>query len=218
MSYQNALIGIKRIYKAQIIMLISTIVTILTAIISNFVIASSAYQGRGYSSNGARNTLIVLGVFSLAYIALMIVAFILNLMGLSSAKKDETSFASAMIFAWIGIAASILYSVTGKNPLFSWIVNLCNLLTSLFIIKGIINIANKLGESQMQMKGSRLFTIMIIVWVLGVINDFLKQFSTFKGIVVFLYFILSIISYIMYLSFLSDTGKMMERNWNSEWI
>ena len=216
MRFPNAYKGVGRIYKAQILMLITAILMIVSGIILIAAAQNSTTEDGALAAVGGSAVIMIITSI------LMIVAFILNLMGISSAMKDEPSFKTAMICVGIGIGASVLSSVLSSNgtisDVFSWISSAANICVTLLIIQGICVLADKLGDPEMVDKGKRLAYMLLAVQVLALIASIISaifQKSTSglvtAGAIVIISAIIDIVAYFMYLGYLSKAKKMLEQ-------
>ena len=119
MKFPNAYNGVKKIFTAEILSLIGTISLIIAAIL---VLATGAMVETGAADAAVNETMGMaagFAIFGLVGSILMLVAFIMNLVGILSARKDEGLFNTALAFTIIGIVAAVLTSLFSKNELFS---------------------------------------------------------------------------------------------------
>lgn len=208
MQFPNAAKGVSRIYTAEILALIASVVVLAGAIV--------ALIGAGAGSGGS---LAIGGILVIASSVVMIISFIMNIVGVGNASKDEDSFKRAMIAIIVGIIASILASAFSANEVVANIANavskVCELLVTLFCIIGIGNLAVKLGNSAVKEKADNLLKLIIAVQVISIIFSIVAVIFTSKfmtvvaGILALAAAVCSIIVYILYLSLLSKGKKML---------
>jgi hypothetical protein len=161
-----------------------------------------------------------MGVSSIALLAagvLAIIGFILNLVGLVQAKKDDGGFKIALIFALICIALSIVSSIlTTINPFISgwmeFVVTIFELAVFEYVVIGIMSLSNQLGDQGMVSFGSKvrmlisiLYIVLLIIRLFGNIN------VTFAGVVGIVGAILELVVYIGYLIYLAKAKKMLTK-------
>ena len=95
------------------------------------------------------------------------------------------------------------------------ISKLASLLVTIFVISGIMNLAEKLGDSAMVEKGKKIYYIIICVNVLALIANIIVSIfggmtvSMIAAILAIIAAILSIIQYFFYLSYLAKAKKML---------
>ena len=214
MRFPNAYNGIKKLFTAEIL----DIVVAVIGIIAGGVLVATVGKGTIDEADAAG----VLGAGFLGVIAgiVAIVSFILQLLGLSQASKDEKYFKDALIAALAGIIVSILQSSFAKNALlsgiFSAISTVCSLLITVMVVNGIISLARKIGDTEVERKGKNIFKILILVYVLTAIAELLsaifgkKDVSSLAGMLTVVAGIFAVLSAIFYISLLSKAKKMLQ--------
>ena len=213
MQFPNALEGVKKIYKAEIIALISAVVMVIAALI---MIVGAAAESAGGVLGG--------GVLFIAVAVLGIIAFIMNLVGLNKAKLDDDNFKTALYITIIGIVASILLGATKEgtllNSLGSNVDKICEFLVTWFVCTGIISLSDKLGDEAMRQRGVNARKLLLIGWcvniVISILGDvFEASESGAVGIIALVLMLASavieIIVYILYLKLLSKARTMLEK-------
>lgn len=223
MKFPNAAKGIKKIYSAEIMKLVSYICLIVAAVIG--VIAIAAATGTGGSDTGLAVFAGGVGavVLVIAFIVLLIISFIMNLVGFINASHDGDSFKTALIFLILGIIMSALSGFfTAKNSgvgnVFYSLSTLSDTLATIFVIAGGVKLADRLNVGEVSRKGSNVLKLIIVVEIITFIVSFISTFmggvatSIVSAVLLLTAFILSFIKYIMYLSFLSQAKKMLMEN------
>ena len=104
MRFPNASAGVKKLYTSEILSLIALIFALITAIAGFFTIGVIDAGVDGAVNAG----LGVTGVFTILTAILSLIAFILSLVGLSRAGKDEPAFKYALYATFIGIVVSVV--------------------------------------------------------------------------------------------------------------
>ena len=220
MEFSNALRGIKKIRTSEILSLIVAVLgavgggLILSAVRSAKTVENAVSAGGGAVVGGSI-VAVVAGI-------LAIIAFILQLIGLSAAGKDENCFRPAFIIAIIGIVVSVLQTVFAKNALlsgvFEVISNVVSPIITYLCIGGIISIARKLGNEDMAQRGTKLVKIIIALYVIVLIIKLLETIlgsgdvvKAISGVLAIVAGILSIVILITYLKYLGRAVKMLEQ-------
>ena len=108
MRFPNALEGVKKIYKAEVIGLIGALFGFVAAILA-LAGVSAGEDGLGLVAVG--------GILIIAMAVLLVISFIMNLVGLNKAKPDEENFKNALTMVIIGIIAGILLGATKEGTL-----------------------------------------------------------------------------------------------------
>ena len=97
----NARRGIKTLYQAQALMFISAGITLVLGLLS----VGAGYAG---ANDLATGMLGATGIASIALVVISVIAFIMRLVGLFRASKDEKSFLGAFIVTLVGLGCSIM--------------------------------------------------------------------------------------------------------------
>ena len=214
--YTNAYEGIKKIHKAEILALIATILLLIGSIISatGIQVGETTSSGEGLLVGG--------GLLVIAAAVLMIIAAIMNIIGVNRASKDESAFKNALIALLFGIAANILVSAFSNNPTISSIgktlVNVTEILASYYICTGIINLADRLGNSDVSTRGQKVRTILMGIWVASAVLNVLstlfgsnETMQAFIGIIAIVGGIISIVAYFLYIGLLGRAKNMLAK-------
>ena len=208
MQFPNALEGVKKIYKAEIIALIGGIV--------GFVAAILALVG---AKSGSVGGLAGGGFLIIAASVLFIIAFIMNIVGLNKAKPDEENFKNALNMVLVGIVLSIVVGATKEGTLIHTLgdslSNICNLLVNYLVATALLNLANRLGDAAVAQKAKTVRTLLTVVWIIALVlqvigNTFTAKAGTISFILVLIASVIEIIAYIIYLVLLGKARRMLE--------
>lgn len=208
MQFPNALEGVKKIYKAEIIALIGGIV--------GFVAAILALVG---AKSGSVGGLAGGGFLIIAASVLFIIAFIMNIVGLNKAKPDEENFKNALYMVLVGIVLSIVVGATKEGTLIHTLgeslSNICNLLVNYLVATALLNLANRLGDAAVAQKAKTVRTLLTVVWIITLVlqvigNTFTAKAGTIAFILVLIASVIEIIAYIIYLVLLGKARRMLE--------
>ena len=215
MRYPNAFKGVSQIYKAELIAILAVICTGIGAILAIFGVGvadvGSEAVGKGFAITG--------GLFVIATAVLMIVSYILNIIGVGNAAKDESGFRSAMIAIIIGIVASIVAGIFSNKEVVCLLAQLvskiCDIMVFWFCIGGIRNLADKMNDRNIANKADSFTKLIIGIYVVGIvlaiIGSFVKAGGFLDGFIDVAGSICSIIAYLSYLSLLKGARDMLAR-------
>ena len=214
--FPNAYEGVKKIYKAEIMALIASVLLLIGSIIS-----ATGLQA-GESTASGEGLLVGGGLLVIVAAVLMIIAAIMNIIGVNRASKDEAAFKNALIALLFGIAANILTSAFSNNPTISSIgktlANVTEILASYYICTGIINLADRLSDSDVSARGKKIRSILMGIWVASaVLNVLTTLFGTSEamqvvvGIIAIIGGIISIVAYFLYIGLLGKAKDMLAR-------
>ena len=215
MRYPNAYKGVSQIYKAELIAILAVICTGIGAILAIFGVGvadvGSEAVGKGFAITG--------GLFVIATAVLMIVSYILNIIGVGNAAKDESGFRSAMIAIIIGIVASIVAGIFANKEVVCLIAQLvsriCDVMVFWFCIGGIRNLAEKMNDRNIANKADSFIKLIIGIYVVGIvlaiIGSFVKVGGFLDGFIDVAGAACSIVAYLSYLSLLRGAKDMLAR-------
>ena len=217
MRFPNAASGVKKIFTAEILALISEILLLFAGVL--VVIALGAAQNNANDSL-ALGTLAGFAIFGFGATVIAVIAFILKIVGISQASKDENSFKTAIICLIIGIVGSLVYSIfQTSSPTVASIGNLIyqlmNLFVTIFVISGIIKLADQLNDGVVSAKGSTLLKLITVIYALTIIANIIVlilggySVSIVAAIIYLIALILTVVQYFMYLAYLSNAKKML---------
>ncbi|WP_316608711.1 hypothetical protein [uncultured Ruminococcus sp.] len=222
MKFPNAAKGVKRIFTAEILGLISTILLIIgfVLLIPAVLVAKNGAEGLEGAAIGAT---VAMGVFVLIAGVLSIIAFIMNIIGISNASKDEENFKSALLFLILGLVAKAASITIGRfvkdaavaTGMLDSASSLLNIFVTIFVISGIVKLADRLNRGDISAKGTNVLKILIAVNVLSLIASFVASVmggpvaSGVSLVLAIVSAVLSLVQYIMYLSLLGKAKKML---------
>ena len=222
MKFPNAANGVKKIFTAEILSLIAGICMFVMIVL--LVVALAAANAVSGGSDGAAVGAVASGagtlVFGIGSGVLAIIAFILNIVGISKASKDEESFRMALYAVIGGIILTVIGTAFNNvNGYVSSIMQalqvVADLLVLLYVIQGIRYLSLKLNRPDIDRKGQNLFKIIFVVLVLQFIARIVviifggMAASITAAIIALIAVILSVIEYILYLAFLAKAKKML---------
>lgn len=242
MTYPNAHAGVKKVYSAHILYLIAVVLILAGVIWFAFSAKMITSEGVDLSALEAlqddpQNALNVVGptaVPMLAGIVILIVAFIMHLVGLSKAGKDEGAFKAAfwVMIVWlilsvvlafifpansegasaqslsinIGVGTSSVSSVVGLIACF---------IAMLLTVKGVMNLAGKLNRADMISRGKTLTLLLVIEFVLNAVVSvfgFLNTSDAVTAVVGYVSYastLFAIIVFFVMLGYLGSAKKML---------
>jgi hypothetical protein len=217
--YPNAYDGIKKIYSGEILSLIAILVggvsAIVTAITSGIIESGVEDVANSIAFLGGSAVLIIAGVIT-------IISFFLNIIGISKASKDEPNFKKASTWLIISLLASAGTSFFKNNELLTTgiqtIYQIAEVLVTIYVLAGIIALAEKMGREDVKKKAvssrTMILIIYVIVLVLTVFSGFANAGDTttiITGVLGIAALIAMIAAYILYLKALSGAKKMLAK-------
>lgn len=213
MKYPNAYEGIKRIYRAEILEIVALVLTVAASVLPTFLTEGSSEANVGIVTAA--------GGFLIAMMVVSVIAFFLNISGISRASADEPEFKKAMIYTIGGIAAGLLANVFEEGSigvrLLEVVQSTARMFTMLAVINGIMALAKKLMNREEAARGKRaenlLFLVVGLSLILQLISVFLKESESLMmvgGLLGIVAMILMIAAICTYLKLLSRARKMLK--------
>ena len=223
MTFSNAYHGVKKIFTAELLKLIGGVCLLIAAILSVLTAgaaANGAAVGAGVSGAGTI-------IFMAAGFVLPIVGYIMNLVGLHQAGKDEDGFGTAFIVSIFALIIAVIAGIfTGFN-LFSPIADniatviqrICEIVVFVLVVGGVASLAARLGKENMIGNANAVLTIYIVCWVIAILASLVDVIfginattATITSIASIVVAVFLIIGYIVYLVFLGEAKNMLRDN------
>jgi len=217
MRFPNAFRGVKKIWLAELLMLLAAVLGIILIVV---IAANSTLVGEDVVVNedAVKTPAAILGICT-ALIAL--VAFILNLVGLINARSDDSAFRIALLVTVLGIIASAVSAIWSSNQgLVKWMdtaLTIFSMLASYYVLTGIANLAEQYPDpatKALALKSRTLVegTFCATAIFKFIINIFkIQDGSTIYTILSIVALVLELVSYILYLRALSRGKKMLAK-------
>ena len=214
MRFPNAYRGVKKIWLAELLMLLAAIVGIIMVIVAAM---NGSMVGEDIVINeGVKTPIAVLGIVTAV---ILLIGFILNLVGLINANNDDSAFRIALLVTILGVVASAISAIWSNNEtLNKWMdtaITICSMFASYYVLTGIANLAEKMSDaatkalalkSRTLVEGSfcatALFKLIISIFKI-------QDGSTISTILAVVALLLELVSYILYLRALSKGKKML---------
>ena len=217
MRFPNAFRGVKKIWLAELLMLLAAIVGIVLIVV---IAANSSLVGEEVIVNedAVKTPAAILGIGT-ALIAL--VAFVLNLLGLINARKDDSAFSIALFVTLLGIVASVISSIwSGNQGLVKWmdtVLTICSMFASYYVLTGIANLAEQFPDEATKALALKSRTLVegtfcataIFKLIISIFK--IQDGSTIYTILSIVALVLELVSYVLYLRALSKGKKMLAK-------
>ena len=215
MQFPNAAKGVKRIFTAEILKLIAAVVSIIGILMMIITVAAAKVDSEsGTIAAGVGTAVLLSGAAILA-----LIGAILALVGIINASKDEGAFKSALVCIIVSLCTAIIAGIFSQNSTVMGICqivqNLMGIFVTVFVIKGVSNLAIKIGNDEVASQGKSLLTIIVTIYALSLVANILVLVfggmfaSVTGGIIAVVALVLNIIGYIVYLSLLNKGKNML---------
>ena len=221
MLLKNGKLGVKRMYTAEILLLGAAIVGIVAAVLGIVAAALVASESAGDAALGLG---LASGALSIVAGVLIIVGFIMYLVGIGTAAKDSSLFKTAIVFIFVSIVSAIISTIFSGistswsgyvSDAFELLQSIAELLTVLYIVDGIIDFAQQVGDAKVQQKGATFKWLLMIIYGLAaaIILVFIICGATIGSAIAisvlgFVSSILSVVKYFVFLTFLAKAKNM----------
>ena len=235
MIYPNAYSGVKKIFAAENLSVIGVVVLIVSGVLGLLSAAAgiAAQSADTETASGLYGAAVGFGIPSLILMlgfgVLTVVAFILQIVGVTRASKDERTFKNALFFILVGVIAMVTEQIvyflsgvigqTGADLVNSICTNLwraSTILVTYYIIAGVIALAVKIGNEKIEKQGKTIVTLIMICLVLSLVasvtsNVFVQNGTNevIASVLALASAIIDLIAYIIYLVFLGRAKKML---------
>lgn len=218
MRYPNAAKGIKKIWIAEILGILATVLAVVLVIMVSASHIDTSMSGEEAAQ--ALETAKIAGpvvAFGVVMMLVMLVSYILNLIGILNASKDDVGFKNAL---WVllasiafGIGAGILQN---SNPRVAhWLQvpsTLFELVVTIYVLDGIANLARNLGKNDIVDLSKQCRTWLMCALVLSAAAETFvaigtqgSVLNTASGVAAGL---LQIVGYVIYLRVLYKARQM----------
>ncbi|MBQ9061419.1 MAG: hypothetical protein IJ121_01120 [Eubacterium sp.] len=213
MDYTNSQKGIQKIFIGEILTLISAVISIIAMLLMLVNGSTLNTASSSAAANMSSGGLVFLSS------ALALAAFILTILGIAGASKDESNFKNALAALFVGIIANIAQTaVSGKGALvaglFAVAATFCQFLVTYYIVSGTLNLARAVHDRDVQARGLETLKLILIFYavilVLNIISTVLsaKTLTTAGIITSLLATIASLAVGIVYLRLLNKARGM----------
>ena len=208
MKFMNAYEGLKTLKLAEILNVISIGIALLMSLM--LILKSGSMENIDVSSQEMGNGFVIVLAGIVAFV-LAISSFILQISGINKAKTDDESFDTALMFIIGGIVVAVIGGLASGwlESLMSVVSKVLSLCITLYIIKGIRSVANRIEKTDTDKKGGIIFTVIIVLSVtavvLGIVNVFAPSIS---NIITLIIGGLNIARSIVFLTYLSEAVNM----------
>ena len=213
--FPNAAKGVKRIFTAEILSLIAGVLAVPAFILAVIGAAAAEVDSAGGAIAGLGGASVLLLISGI----LFIIAAVLELVGIINASKDEAAFKIALYAIIASIVISLVRSIFSSA---ATLVSICDILlkvaqivVTVFIIQGVINLAKKVNNEAVAKKGNSLLYIITCIYILSAIASIVVAIfggyaaSFIAGVIAIVGAVLEVVQYVVFLVLLAQAKKML---------
>ena len=211
MSYENARNGIGKVFTSQILAIIAAVCTLIAGIMAALLIGAASAESAG----GAVASGIGVTVFTIGSYVLILIAFILELVGLNKAGKDSEQLKKAFTITIVSIVVELVIAIiTSLTGGVAWVKQIGDIVATILTLLVTYNVLYGCAglKPELTDKANSVWKMYLIVIILSIILAVLGAILGAVGItatsavitmvLLVIDFILDIVSYFMYLGFL----------------
>ena len=210
--YMNVKKGLDQLYLSQILRIVELVLTIITTLLGALTIGLAFLASGGLASLFA----ILTGLFAIVLILAMIGDFVLGLLGILNASKDEQLYKNALVWLVIGIVVSLIVSAIGeKSGIWKFLKavlnagsSFCNFMVVYSVINATVTVAQAIGNIEVFNLGQQRANSFKTLYIVAIILQFLSFIPFIGGLLSLAGGIILIIIFFQYLGFLGK-AKMM---------
>ena len=215
MQFPNAYKGVKKIYIAELLMLFVAAAAIVMIVM---MVAGGAGENLDTNQMKLSDTQAgVVGGLAIVVSLLAIVGFILMLVGVINAKKDDDNFKVALYAILLGIAISVVNAlVKNQYPASEhWLTlatSICSLFSTYFILSGIGSLAERMGDGKVKALADKARNVLCFTFAASYILKLIPEFipdRTVSTVISVLGAVLEVVSYGFFLVVLSKGKRML---------
>ena len=217
MKFPNTFKGIKKIWIAEMLMLLAAGLSIVLVFViaGNSVVIDDAVV---VNTEAVKTPTAIIGIGAAVII---LVAFLLNLIGIINCRKDDKNFINALIATLLGVVCGIINAIWGESKprLGSWmefVMVMESCYASYYVLTGV----SKLSEAYPD-EATKKLVDKSRNWLLGsfslsaglklIVDIFNIQDGTPKTIMAIVAVLAEIVSYVIYLMALNKSKKMLAK-------
>ena len=217
MKFPNTFKGIKKIWTAEMLMLLAAVLSIVLL----FIVAGNSVVKDNVVEINKEAIKTPTAIFGIGAAVLILVAFLLNLIGIINCRKDDKNFINALIATLLGVVCGIINAIWGESKprLGSWmefVMVMESCYASYYVLTGV----SKLSEAYPD-EATKKLVDKSRNWLLGsfslsaglklIVDIFNIQDGTPKTIMAIVAVLAEIISYVIYLMALNKSKKMLAK-------
>jgi len=216
MKFPNAHKGVKKLFICELIGVVATLLAIATAVLAAIGLKDSS-------------VLAAAGAMALSSVIVLIVLFVLQLVGLHQAGKDELQIKYAFCITVLGvilaIVSSILTNFNGRGielakTFVDAAVKVSQLLAGYYVLMGISALAGKLKDVAMEKKGRALANWVVFFFFVSIVFNILSTvllphspewLKVTLGVLVIVASVVELIVYVVTFFYYAKAVKMLKK-------
>lgn len=173
MTYPKAYKGVKKLFSAEILDLIASLLLLIVAVLG-YIAAKSPEESDAFYASAT-----LIAILGLAAVGMLLLSLLLQLIGIIQASKDEDEFKKAVLAILVSIVLSIVVSIFKEQfplgeSLYEALSPVISFYISAKVITGIMNLALGLEQRSMINLGKVLLVLLFIILIAQVAPQLYK--------------------------------------------
>lgn len=192
MSYPNAAGGLKLMFLAQILTIVGAVVAVVGGVL-------------------ALVTAGILAVVALLGSLLILVAGILDIVGLYKAGADDQGYRGALIFALIVVVVGVIMGFVEEGGFLYALLSIADSILNFLVVNAVCqttgNLLHSMGKDDLAERGntvSKLYLICTVITVVCTLVGAIPIINILAGLASFVGAIITLVGYVLYLGFLNS--------------
>ena len=208
MKFPNAYHGVKRLFLAEILSIVTYVASLLSVLI-----VSNIESLRGLLAIGS--------ILTPAILILGIVTFVIRFLALGRAAQDEEIFATAQLANLIYLVLTILNQFV-ENSLLGLAASIASICVTMLILTGIMRLALRLRDADVYDRGKLLKRLILFLIACPFLMALLAVAPTVASgiliiVLVFAFLLVLLVEAIMYVFYLKQAENMLRHAKIEEW-
>lgn len=176
MKYPNAYSGVKKLFTSEILNIISAVLMFVAVLLA-------LLDGKSKLPDVDSAQFWSLAAFVLLSAATGIVAFIIQIIGLNQARRDEWYFNKALYFVIICMVCTLVMTFTAGtvNSIFAAVDEVFTLLVNIYAILAIFTLAEYLKDTVIQKTGKIMIVVITVLFGIALILQIAAGFVPRKA-------------------------------------
>ena len=217
-NYEHAAKGIKKVFVAEILELVSSILPVLATI---GALSTVVFAEEGLATAGVVTVLGTM-VCVIAALVLAVLAFVLEIIGLKQTSAENDSFRVAFCLVIIQLFTAVFVGVISIISLnsstttvwynfLSTFADILNIIVTIYVINGCSELVVAKGREDLAIEGANLLSAIVILYAFGCFLGIMPIFTpnTLDMIVYGIYIVVQAIAFVLFLSFLARTKRVL---------
>ncbi len=221
MRFPNAYAGVKTLFVGFIFALLSSVCSTVMLMFLYLSAKVELKDGTLVAVEASGFTALSVIIIGAAVSFISLISLILEMIGSAKAAKDEETFKVVIYMISVSLAVSAISGIFSGNSKLVGITNLISdfieLFIGIYILQGIINLAGKCDNAEMEANGAKLYKTIIGLYSLVILFQLFTMVFNGTGVLVaagiftVLSGVLSLVQFVFFLMYLANAKTMLSK-------